>query len=233
MPEEFSKANIPRIAQWLQRLLQIFFDLLYHQFAWTYDLVSWVVSWGQWQTWIQQSLPYLREDPVLELGSGPGHLLLKGLEAGKHMVGLDFSPQMLTIARNRLSRSGFTPLLTRGDGRFLPYPSGHFKRVVATFPTEYIITSQTLEEIRRVLGDSGEFICVPMAWINEKGGIYRLLGWLFRTTGQSRDLNQLHLDKSIKLFSQAGFDLKWEVIPLKHSSVLLLRATKQANAAEN
>jgi len=233
MPEALSEPVRPLISRLLQRFLGLFFDLLYHQFAWTYDLVSWLVSWGQWQTWIRLSLPYLHDGPILELGSGPGHLLLEGLKAGKHMVGLDFSPQMLKIAGKRLTRSGYAPLLTRGDGRFLPYPSRKFKTVVATFPTEYIFTSQALKEIHRVLDDSGEFICIPMAWINEKGLIFRFLGWLFRITGQSKDLNQLHLEPSLKPFAEAGFELKWDIIPLKHSNVILLTASKHARAAEN
>ncbi len=57
----------------LQSLLRFFFSLLYHQFAWTYDLVSATVSLGHWQEWVRASLPYLH-GRTLEIGYGPGHL---------------------------------------------------------------------------------------------------------------------------------------------------------------
>ncbi|MCB2180370.1 methyltransferase domain-containing protein [bacterium] len=214
--------------KWVQHILTIFFDLLYHPFAWTYDLVSWVVSWGQWQSWIRQVLPYLGSGKILELGSGPGHLLEAGQKTDHHILGLDFSPQMLKLAQTRLSKSNLPPRLLRGDGRSLPFPSASFSQVVATFPTEYIFTAQTLSEIHRVLDENGEFHCIPMAWIRENGTIYRFLGWLFRFTGQSRDLNDLHLEQFIRLFSKAGFALHWHVENLPHSHVLILHARKNS-----
>lgn len=224
--EQIDQAG-PTPIKWLQRLLNVFFALLYHQFAWTYDLVSWVVSWGQWQEWIHLPLPHLGNGPILELGSGPGHLLLAGIQEGRRIHGLDLSSQMLNIARKRLTKADVSPSLTRGEGRSLPFVAGKFSQVVATFPTEYIFTLETLIEIHRVLENGGEFLCIPMAWMNEDSLIYRFLGWLFRFTGQSRDLNQLHLDHLINLFTKAGFNLQWEVIPLKHSNVLMIRANKQ------
>lgn len=226
MEEPPSDSEIPQPHRLVKWVLTIFFDLLYHQFSWTYDLVSWMVSWGQWQDWIQTPLPFLRNGTILELGSGPGHLLLAGQHAGKTIFGFDFSKQMLRQARQRLRKADFSTPLIRGDGRDLPFREGAFSQVVATFPTEYIFTKQTLGEIYRILEPQGEFICVPMAWIKEKGTLYRFLAWLFRFTGQSKDLNQIRLDLVIKQFSRAGFDLDWEVLSLKHSDVLLIRACK-------
>lgn len=223
--ENPADSSIPH--KWVQRILTIFFHLLYHPFAWTYDLVSWIVSWGQWQSWIRQALPYLGSGKILELGSGPGHLLEAG-QKGYNILGLDYSPQMLRLAQARLSKSNLPSHLLRGDGCSLPFERGSFSQVVATFPTEYIFTSQTLSEIHRVLDDNGEFLCIPMAWIKEYGLIYQFLGWLFRFTGQSRELNNLHLEQFIQLFSKAGFALHWHVENLPHSHVLILHARKNS-----
>ena len=54
-------------------LLRPVYYLLYHHFAWTYDLVADIVSLGQWKDWVRTALPYL-DGCVLELGYGPGHL---------------------------------------------------------------------------------------------------------------------------------------------------------------
>jgi SAM-dependent methyltransferase len=42
--------------------------------------------------------------PVLELGCGTGRILIPTAEAGVEVVGLDASPDMLAIARNKLER---------------------------------------------------------------------------------------------------------------------------------
>ena len=58
-------------------LLRFGFRLLYHELAWTYDLVSRVVSLGQWRTWQRTALEHLaarRGDPILELAHGTGDL---------------------------------------------------------------------------------------------------------------------------------------------------------------
>ena len=46
------------------------FRLLYHEFAFSYDLVSWVASMGAWRCWVESSLRHLPPgSPVLELSS--------------------------------------------------------------------------------------------------------------------------------------------------------------------
>ncbi|NMC80811.1 MAG: hypothetical protein GYA59_15725, partial [Chloroflexi bacterium] len=39
--------------------LKVFFDLLYHSFAWTYDGVAAVVSLGRWKGWVYSVIPFL------------------------------------------------------------------------------------------------------------------------------------------------------------------------------
>ena len=73
------------------RLVALGFHLLYHELAWTYDMVSWLVSFGAWRKWQQSALPYVRGPAVLELGHGPGHILVQLAGAGYTVVGLDRS----------------------------------------------------------------------------------------------------------------------------------------------
>ena len=60
----------------INRILKTFFYLLYHRFAWAYDFVATAVSVGMWNEWVLSIIPYLEGPKVLELGHGPGHLLL-------------------------------------------------------------------------------------------------------------------------------------------------------------
>ena len=97
--------------------MKVFFNLLYHQFAWTYEWVADLVSIGRWKTWVNMVLPYLDEAKVLELGCGPGHLQSVYSIEGSVIFGLDASWQMLRQAKRNLSRDnhGF-----HGDGKKPP-----------------------------------------------------------------------------------------------------------------
>ncbi len=54
---------------------------------------------------------------VLDIGCGTGRMLRPLLEAGVDSVGLDYSPHMLSLAREKLNAYGFHPLLVQGDMR--------------------------------------------------------------------------------------------------------------------
>jgi ubiquinone/menaquinone biosynthesis C-methylase UbiE len=207
----------------LSGLLRIFFRLLYHSFAWTYDFVAAVVSLGQWRSWVMSIVPYLTGPRVLELGHGPGHLQARLLADGRQVFGLDESRQMGWMARKRLLRRGFTPGLTRGHAQALPYPADTFQQVVATFPSEYISDPQTLLEIYRVLTPGGEAVVLLLAWITEKRWYGRLAAWLFRVTGQAPPKWD---DRYLEPLHQMGFRGFAEKIQLSSSTLLVIHLKK-------
>jgi 2-polyprenyl-3-methyl-5-hydroxy-6-metoxy-1,4-benzoquinol methylase len=90
------------LRKFLAVLMRNFFALLYHQFAWTYDFVAAVVSLGMWKQWVSSTLPYLDGPRVLEIGHGPGHLLLALAEKGLKATGLDESRWMGKIALKKI-----------------------------------------------------------------------------------------------------------------------------------
>src|SRR5687767_6312726 len=52
MQKGFDKQSNPFLLPMLmRRFMRVFFHLLYHPFAFTYDLVAAVVSFGQWKNW--------------------------------------------------------------------------------------------------------------------------------------------------------------------------------------
>ncbi|MBN2147022.1 MAG: class I SAM-dependent methyltransferase [Anaerolineales bacterium] len=198
--------------------LRIFFRLLYHQMAWTYDWVAAAVSLGMWDEWVRAVLPYLHGTSILELGHGPGHLQVLLHKMGKQVFGLDRSPQMGHIAKKRLRKHGFPTVLTNGDARLLPFPDASFDQVVATFPSEYIIHPLTLAEIERVLKHGGSAVILPFAWITGKKPLQRLAGWLFRFTGESPEWSERALDP----LRNAGYDARAEQIQLQASNLLAI-----------
>ncbi|MBN2386105.1 MAG: methyltransferase domain-containing protein [Anaerolineales bacterium] len=206
-------------------LLRPIFHLLYHQFAWTYDVVAATVSLGRWQRWVLTALEFLEGPRTLELGFGPGHLQGVMQTAGLQPFGLDRSPQMLRQAARRLRAQGQTPRLLRGYAQFAPFRDGAFQSVVATFPSEYIFDPATLAEVRRLLAPGGRLVVIPAAWITGTGVLERLAAWLFRVTGQATAVRTLRPIVEAR-FVAAGFEVASEFVEFPGSQVLVLVARK-------
>jgi ubiquinone/menaquinone biosynthesis C-methylase UbiE len=167
-------------------LLRLFFRLLYHELAWSYDLVAWLVSLGQWQAWGRTTLPHLQGERVLELGHGPGHLLAALAQRGFAPVGVDPSPTMARQAKHRLHKSDLAVPLARARAQALPFRSDGFDSVVATFPTNFIVHPQTLNEVKRVLTPHGRFVVALATRFEGERLLSRFLTWLYHVTGQSQ-----------------------------------------------
>jgi ubiquinone/menaquinone biosynthesis C-methylase UbiE len=205
-------------------VLKIFYRLLYHRMAWTYDLVAWGVSVGLWREWIGTVLEFLEGPRVLELGHGPGHLQRELLHRGAfRSVGLDLSRQMGEMAIRRLRRQNLQPALVNGEAQSLPFLDASFDQVVATFPSEYIADPHTLAEVRRVLADQGTLVILPAAYITGKRVRERAAAFLFRITGQAPQVDE----QALKSFAaQGGFDVHLERRTLQTSIVLVIIARK-------
>lgn len=203
--------------------LRFAFHLLYNQLAFTYDLVAAVVSFGQWKVWGRTALDRVRGDRVLELGHGPGHLLIALARSG-HLrpIGIDLSPHMGRIAQKNMRRAKISVPQVRCRSQALPFRSSAFDSCVATFPTEYIIDPKTVWEIRRVTTDRGRLVIVAGAQLGDRKPSARLIDWLYRVTGQSDPLPR----GTESIFDQAGWRARIETEQINHSQVMLLIADK-------
>jgi ubiquinone/menaquinone biosynthesis C-methylase UbiE len=225
----------------VKTLLRFFFHLLYHQFAFTYDLVAATVSLGRWKDWVLSVVPFIEGDRILEIGYGPGHLQRALLSRNLFAVGLDQSPQMGRLARRNLTRflhakannpneqlGAYTQTrLTRGIAQYLPFPDELFDTIVATFPSEYIFERQTLIEAQRVLTENGRFVILPGATIMGRGILDRAMALLFRITGETPpNLSEILHERSKAPFAQAGFHVEIHELNIRSSLVFVLVAMK-------
>ena len=221
-------SKTPFHLRFLMRFMQAFFDLLYHQFAWTYDFVAAVVSIGMWKDWVMSILPYMKGPRVLELGHGPGHLQAALLADGIAAHGIDGSRQMGRLARRRLRRrqrlpTGHPPCyLVSGYTQSLPYRDESFHQIGSTFPSEYILDPRTLAEAYRVLAPGGAFVVLPTIWITGQKWMERAAAWLFRVTGQTREWDEGWLAP----FYEAGFQPDVKRITHKSWTLLIIVARK-------
>jgi ubiquinone/menaquinone biosynthesis C-methylase UbiE len=216
-----------RLSRILTGAMRLFFRLLYHEFAWSYDLVAWTVSIGRWRSWVLATLPYLTGPVVLELGHGPGHLQAALQNQGIMAIGMDASRQMGRLAIHNLHRAGAIPLLVHGYAQFSPFLAGSFSQVVATFPSEYIFDLQTIAEIDRLLKPGGLAVVLPSAWITGSSFLERLAALLFRLTAQSPEkLDALLISQITAPFRQQGFMVSVRTPEINGSQLLLILAQK-------
>ena len=213
----------------IQHLMRVFFDLLYHPLAFTYDLVSATVSLGRWQAWVMAVLPFIEGSRVLELGYGPGYLQEALQSRALVALGLDESRQMTSLAKRRLRSGGLTRLnLTRGLAAQLPYPNEAFNTVVSTFPSEYIFDLESLTEARRVLANGGRLIVLPVAWHIGRGLLEKFMGWVFHITGESPGPVGTISQRLRVTFEKAGFQVDIQKLEVKSSLLLVFIAVKSS-----
>ena len=204
----------------IQRFMRFFFHLLYHPFAFTYDLVAATVSFGDWKNWVYSILPFINGTRLLELGHGPGHLQRLLRDRGLVAVAIVESTQMGRIAKRRL---GSSQKLSRALAQHRPFADKSFDTIIATFPTEYIFQEETLSEVKRCLSDGGKLIVLPAAF--PKSGF---LKWLYKVTGESpARLTESIKIKSLQPFLKAGFHAEVEIVEVKSSTLLIIVAQKK------
>ena len=125
---------------------------------------------------------------VLEVGVGTG-LSLPGYAPHLEVTGIDYSDDMLAIARDRVTREGLTQVreLRQMDARRLDFPDAHFDWVVAMYLVSVVPDPETvIAEISRVCKPGGQVIIVnhfaretgPLAWIERRlAPLANRLGW--------------------------------------------------------
>ena len=210
------------------KLVRWAFARFYREFAWTYDTVAAAVSGGRWFAWGRAALPHLRGE-VLELGCGTGQLqrALAAQAGVARPIGVDASPQMLAIAKNRLARDDLPLRLVRAFAQALPFPARSFDSVVAIFPTEYIVERATLAEVRRVLRPGGRLVIVLAATFAEDGAYQRAVDLLYRLTLQRspRAAPAAEPSAAARRLAEQGFAVaeRWE--PSAGSQVHLILAS--------
>lgn len=139
------------------------FESLYYPLAPFYDRISSTLFLGQWTRWQQAALPRIQGKRVLEVGCGTGSLLSEMLRRGYKAYGVDYSMPMLRQAQRKIEAANFRSRLIRANVKALPFPDESFETVISTFPTNYILSLDALNEINRVLYPGGRLVIVDNA----------------------------------------------------------------------
>ncbi len=198
--------------------------MLYNHLAFTYDLVAWVVSFGQWADWRRTALPHLQPGPTLELAYGTGDLYIDMSLAGLTPIGIDQSPFMARLATKKLGKRKLSGAILCAKAQDLPFPDNLFANIIATFPTDYIFEKKTLLEINRVLttrpGTSGRLIIVVQGQLKGPPWLKAGVEWLYRLTGQRGTT----LPDPLLLFKEAGLAAHWVISSFQSARASLIIA---------
>ncbi len=229
----------PRV---MTSLVRFFYKHFYNRFAFTYDFVSGVVSRGEWRTWTDAAIPFVRGPRVLEIAFGTGNLLVDLTRAGLAPLGVDLSPYMIDITRRKLQAHQFSTSLIRARAQQLPFPTGHFDSLVMTFPPGLVTDPEAMAEMRRVLADAGRLVWVDAPYLYPRDPWSQLLNWAYHLTGGAADnrltetTNQLYASNSVEqvwdslgdLIPRAGWSWRIERVPRRAGYVHVIIGTNEA-----
>ena len=104
-------------------------------------------------------------DAVLDIGTGTGRMLELVAPQAARVLGIDQSPQMLSVARDRIDRAGLRNVqLRQGDMFALPVEHNGFDLVILHQVLHYLDDpSRALREAARTLRPGGRLLVVDFA----------------------------------------------------------------------
>ncbi len=96
---------------------------------------------------------------VLDVAAGPGTLTVVAAESGRAVSAIDFSSQMLTNLKRRLSDAKLSADVRQGDGQALPWPDAAFDAAFSMFGLMFFPDrSRGFSELYRVLERGGTVV---------------------------------------------------------------------------
>jgi tRNA (uracil-5-)-methyltransferase TRM9 len=150
---------------------------------------------------------------LLNAGCGHGADFLPFKERFE-LYGLDFSQEMLMLARKYADKYDFPPHLVRGDIRTLPYADGSFDNAIAVASYHHIKKPAdrliALCELRRVLKPGGEVFLTlwnhwqPRFWMGRSD---RMVPWYTKGNTYYRYYHLFSYREAEILARKAGFEV--------------------------
>lgn len=150
---------------------------LFAAIAKKYDVINTMLTLNIDKSWRKKAanLCKLKDgDTILDLCCGTGEMCLQLSETTTHgisVTGMDFSKEMLEVAREKIERTPYKVQikLIEGDILALPFSNAVFDAVTIAFGIRNIADKQkALSEIYRVLKHSGRFICLELSQVDNR-----------------------------------------------------------------
>jgi len=142
------------------------FDAISHR----YDLLNHLLSMGIDRIWRSKSvklLAPLKPQQILDVATGTGDFAIAAAKLKpQRIVGLDISPGMLTVGRQKIEKKKLGPLITmmQGDSEHLPFEDNSFDAITVGFGVRnFENLERGLSELLRVLRPGGLLVVLEPA----------------------------------------------------------------------
>lgn len=144
---------------------------MFDKIASSYDLLNRVTSMGIDIIWRRKAVNLLDKDHkiILDVATGTADVTIeihKQLPNIEHIIGLDISPEMLNIGKQKVAKRGLSDQikLVVGDSENLSFEDNYFDAVTVAFGVRNFENLQKgLQEIRRVLKPGGQLIVLEFS----------------------------------------------------------------------
>ena len=114
---------------------------------------------------------------VLDVACGTGNASIAAAELGARVTGLDFSPQLITIARERGVEANVDVEWLEADAQSLPFDDDSFDRVISAIGHMFAPDHRrTADELRRVCRNDGRIAIACWTPEGSIGAMFRRLG---------------------------------------------------------
>ena len=161
--EEMSKKVTPYKESELGKKEQV--KQMFDNISGSYDGLNRVISFGTDVKWRKKIVSFLKEnqpDTILDIATGTGDLAIAMVNTGaKKIVGLDLSPGMLEVGKQKVAKRNFQDTIDMivGDSENLPFDDNAFDAITVAFGVRnFENLEKGLEEIHRVLKPGGNFV---------------------------------------------------------------------------
>jgi demethylmenaquinone methyltransferase/2-methoxy-6-polyprenyl-1,4-benzoquinol methylase len=145
---------------------------LFDSIATRYDLVNQIITLGQIGRWRRRTVREVRRTGprvVVDLGTGTGELALALLKEGRgpmHVMGVDVSPRMLRLGRQKVERRNLEREVSfiLADANALPFKDGAVDCLTNAFFLRHLPDlPAAFAEFHRVLGSGGRIISLELS----------------------------------------------------------------------
>lgn len=134
-----------------------------------YDLMNWVMTFGQDQRWRRQAAEAAGLRPgqqALDVATGTGDLafeLAEDVAPTGHVIGMDFSEPMLRIARRKAAGKKLPVAFEVGDALHIDYPDDRFDASTCGFGLRNVDDrKRALNEMTRVVRPGGRVVILEL-----------------------------------------------------------------------
>ncbi len=135
---------------------------MFDRIAGVYDLMNGVMTAGLHHRWRSRAADLAKASSstrVLDVATGTGDLAIEMASRGADVVGMDFAPQMLAIARRKAPRLRFE----QGDAQALAYEDASFDAATVGFGARnFGDLRQGLSEMARVVRPGGRVVVLEI-----------------------------------------------------------------------